>query len=98
MVSPSIHSHLRQPQNHSAEIGPDPRAVFQGENAVEIADEVAEIAEQRAQIHFRADRRDDKRGEEHRRRQRQPQPLARDRLAIGVVEHGQLLAWKDGYG
>ena len=45
-----------------AEIAPHPRAVFQRQNAVEIADEVSEIGEQRAQIHFRADRRDDKRG------------------------------------
>ena len=35
---------------------------------------------------------DDQRREEHRRRQRNiAQPLARDRLAIGVVEHRKLL-------
>src|SRR5215203_2190858 len=80
------------------EIGPYPRAVFQGKNAVEVADEVAEIAEQRAQIHFRADRCDNQRGEEYHRRQSHLQTLACDRLAIGIVEQRKLLVWKDGYG
>src|SRR5690349_10109082 len=80
------------------EIGPYPRAIFQGKNAVEIADEVAEIAEERTQIHFRADRCDNQRGEENYRRQSHLQTLARDRLAIGIVEHRKLLVWKDGYG
>src|SRR5947199_312538 len=66
--------------------------------AIEIADEVAEIAEERAQIHFRADRCDNQRGEEYYRRQGHLQTLARDRLAIGIVEHHNLLVWKDGYG
>jgi hypothetical protein len=36
------------------DIGPDPRAVVQFEDAIEIADEVAEMGEEGAQVHFRA--------------------------------------------
>ena len=45
-----------------------------------------------------ADRRYNQRGEEYNRRRSHLQTLARDRLAIGIVEHRKLLVWKDGYG
>ena len=95
MVSPSSSDHFFQPQNHSPNIGPDPRAVVQREDAVEIADEIAEIGEERPQVHFGADRGDHQRGEEHRGAEREAQPLARDRLAIGLVQRGELLAGKN---
>ena len=81
-----------------ADIGPDPRAALQRGNAIEIADEVSDLGDERPEIDLRADRSDDQRREEHRRSQRQPQALARDRLAIGVVQHRQLLLGKHGNG
>jgi hypothetical protein len=44
-----------------ADIGPDPLAVLQREDAIEITDEVAEIVKQRPQVHFRPDRGHDER-------------------------------------
>ena len=78
-----------------AEIGPDPLAGVECEDAVEIADEVADIGEERAQIDLRADRGEQQCGGEHHGSEQEPPALARDRLAIGGVEHGELLLGKD---
>ncbi|MET4764640.1 hypothetical protein ABH970_005012 [Bradyrhizobium ottawaense] len=78
-----------------ADIGPDALAVVEREDAVEIADEIAEIGEQRAQIHFRTDRGEKQRGGEDRDPQQQAEPPAPDRLAISGVEHGKLLLGED---
>ena len=81
-----------------ADVGPDPAAILQRENAIEVAGEVSKIREERPQIHLRPDRGDDEGCEEHRRRQRKAQALSRDRLAIGLVERGELLARQNWNG
>ena len=81
-----------------AEIGPDPVAVLEREDPVEIADEIAEIGEERPQVHLGPDRGDEESRKEHRGPQRDAQTLARHRLAIGRVERGQLLAGENADG
>src|SRR5439155_22651484 len=71
--------------------GPDTLTVVEREDAVEIADEVAEIGEERAQVHFGADRGENECGGEQDHAEQETETFARDRLTIGGIEHSQLL-------
>src|SRR5258707_15518088 len=56
------------------------------------------MREEGPQVYLGSERSNDEGREEYRRAQREVKALARDRLAIGRVERGELLARKNRYG
>ena len=83
---------MRQPQNHSPISVQTRVPSSRREDTIEIAGEVAKIGEEGPQVHLRPDRRQRPDAAKNTASaQREAQALARDRLAIGVIERGQLL-------
>src|SRR5262249_15665157 len=73
-------------------------AVLERQDAIEIADEIPEIGEQRPQVHFGADRGQHKRRREQRHGKQTAQALAPHRGVIVSVEARKLLFGKNGNG